>query len=414
MKNKSWYEWLLAVSFIVMAGFCTWINMFSGQWSGFVSLAINIVMFVIVGVIFLRCDITSFIPTDAVLADLEQAAERIRSDAEGQDEYLWDRYRKGVKLFQSQTMNELYADFTDEVKRLENDNAARRKSAACDIGSYINSEFIDRLMHRNILNQVAGALTGLGILGTFIGLSIGLEGFATGSTAEITESIAPLMSGIKVAFHTSIYGMIFSLVFNYVYKRKLDEADDITDYFLETWRRCVVPESGTGRLAGQDAMKEIVDIFLDEMNRSMSGSFNRMAGIINEESRLQKENADLIRQILDENLVTAKRYTNWLEEQEKTMQNLSKLVGDLPTSMERTARAMQETLEQSRIVYGQMLQQVNAAASQLPQRMSDAYVGLETSLVETTQAVEVLSDRIDSMSKNIATAQVRRKGLFGR
>ena len=32
-------------------------------------------------------------------------------------------------------------------------------------------------------------------------------------------------NGIKVAFHTSIYGLVFSLVFNFVYKKKLDEAE---------------------------------------------------------------------------------------------------------------------------------------------------------------------------------------------
>ncbi len=65
-------------------------------------------------------------------------------------------------------------------------------------------------------------MTGLGILGTFIGLTIGLQQFNTGSASEITNSISPLIQGIKVAFHTSIYGMVFSLIFSFVYKNKLE------------------------------------------------------------------------------------------------------------------------------------------------------------------------------------------------
>ena len=58
----------------------------------------------------------------------------------------------------------------------------------CDIEEYINFNLIDTVIHRNRMNQVAGVMTGLGILGTFIGLSIGLQSFNTGSTAEITNS----------------------------------------------------------------------------------------------------------------------------------------------------------------------------------------------------------------------------------
>lgn len=43
------------------------------------------------------------------------------------------------------------------------------------------------------------------------------------------------MNGIKVAFHTSIYGMLFSLVFNYVYKEILEDAYIAVDEFLKVF-----------------------------------------------------------------------------------------------------------------------------------------------------------------------------------
>ena len=85
----------------------------------------------------------------------------------------------------------------------------------CKIDDYINRDTVDQIMNKNLLNLIPGVMTGLGILGTFIGLSFGLQNFNTGSSGEIAESIAPLMSGIKVAFHTSVFGMILSLFFNY-------------------------------------------------------------------------------------------------------------------------------------------------------------------------------------------------------
>lgn len=44
-----------------------------------------------------------------------------------------------------------------------------------------------------------------------------------------------MMNGIKVAFHTSIYGMLFSLVFNYVYKEILEDAYIAVDEFLKVF-----------------------------------------------------------------------------------------------------------------------------------------------------------------------------------
>ena len=86
-------------------------------------------------------------------------------------------------------------------------------------------------------------MTGLGILGTFIGLSIGLQAFNTGSAEEITNSIGPLMDGIKVAFHTSIYGMIFSLTFNLIFKTVLEQAYHKLDEFVDEFKRYVRPDA---------------------------------------------------------------------------------------------------------------------------------------------------------------------------
>ena len=126
-----------------------------------------------------------------------------------------------------------YQDYQYELERIVHTDKTYYK---CDIEDYIGFDLIDSTIHRDRLNQVAGVMTGLGILGTFIGLSLGLQSFNTGTTAEITNSIAPLMGGIKVAFHTSIYGMVFSLVFNYIYKRRLDDAENALNYFIRNFK----------------------------------------------------------------------------------------------------------------------------------------------------------------------------------
>jgi len=65
-----------------------------------------------------------------------------------------------------------------------------------------------------ILSLAPGAVVSLGILGTFLGIYLGLRNF---NTADINASIPELLEGLKTAFITSIFGMFFSFIIKYVY-----------------------------------------------------------------------------------------------------------------------------------------------------------------------------------------------------
>lgn len=119
----------------------------------------------------------------------------------------------------------------------------------CDIEDYINRDLIDDIAKKNLINLVPGAMTGMGILGTFIGLSFGLQNFNTGTSEEIAASIAPLMDGIKVAFHTSIYGMVFSLFFNLIYKARFEGVYNAVDDFIDAYHKYVSPDSDNDNIS---------------------------------------------------------------------------------------------------------------------------------------------------------------------
>lgn len=64
--------------------------------------------------------------------------------------------------------------------------------------------------HGQLVQYAPNLLTSLGILGTFVGIVIGLLGF---DTADIDGSIGPLLAGLKTAFITSLAGMFMAIVF---------------------------------------------------------------------------------------------------------------------------------------------------------------------------------------------------------
>lgn len=70
------------------------------------------------------------------------------------------------------------------------------------------------------LNNVASSLVGLGVLGTFIGLALGVSSIQLTDSETIKSSIDTLLKGMGTAFTTSIWGMLLSLLFTLFYKHK--------------------------------------------------------------------------------------------------------------------------------------------------------------------------------------------------
>ena len=136
--------------------------------------------------------------------------------------------------------------------------------AEIDIERYINYELIETSINTLFLNQITGTMTGLGILGTFWGLSLGLNQFnLSGNADTMIKEIQPLMSGIKVAFHTSIYGIIYSLLFNFFYRERLLEYSNAVSCFINTYQKLVVPASNNGNegslIKNQNKIKKCLD-----------------------------------------------------------------------------------------------------------------------------------------------------------
>lgn len=90
-----------------------------------------------------------------------------------------------------------------------------------------NSHFNDASLLYNpqnfrIIHSVPSILVGIGILGTFVGLTFGISDFKTSSTQMIQSSIEKLLTGMGTAFVSSIWGMLLSLVFTYIEKIKFN------------------------------------------------------------------------------------------------------------------------------------------------------------------------------------------------
>jgi ABC-type transporter Mla subunit MlaD len=96
------------------------------------------------------------------------------------------------------------------------DMSLRRSLDAEEI--FTDDQFAPGLSSNRIFQALPGILTGLGVLGTFVGLQLGIGGLDLHDLKKLETSIVPLIQGCAVAFSTSVWGVGASLVFSFLEK----------------------------------------------------------------------------------------------------------------------------------------------------------------------------------------------------
>lgn len=107
------------------------------------------------------------------------------------------------------------------------------KSLILDSGEQKTTEFAEdyfnlanilsiRHINRQAMSAAAGMLVGLGVLGTFIGLTMGIAEIKLGSQETLRLGIETLLGGMKTAFLTSVTGMFLSSIYTFLEKDALN------------------------------------------------------------------------------------------------------------------------------------------------------------------------------------------------
>ena len=96
-----------------------------------------------------------------------------------------------------------------------------RKRTNMPADYYLNEQSlcVSSGINLRLLDTASGTLVGLGLLGTFLGLTVGIAGFDSSSTDTIQQSIQSLLNGMATAFITSLVGMFSSLIFTFFFDK---------------------------------------------------------------------------------------------------------------------------------------------------------------------------------------------------
>ncbi|MBP5458215.1 MAG: hypothetical protein J6Y37_17135 [Paludibacteraceae bacterium] len=258
----------------------------------------------------------------------------------------------------------------------------------------------------------------LGVLGTFLGITIGLWFF---NTQDINSSIPKLLEGLKTAFFTSLSGMICSLLLNrrvdalyddYETKQKgesratdLENAAGMIVKAVESMSMQSKSDSESMRKAIEDLYKHSIPFQDDSLSKQdkvidlLSGGFEKMNANLTElSSVLHKEVMDIEHKMSETNSLLTSKFDEFSELLKKS--NTEALVEVMKTVTEEFQKQMNELI--SRLVkenfdkLNQSVDQLNTwqiENKEMIQSLTNQYMQMETQFSETeTTLVKVGED----------------------
>lgn len=204
---------------------------------------------------------------------------------------LTDHFLIGIDVI-NKSKNDKSLEITDRVKLLYGFDPIDEKLASflsdlkssqsgiCDIGDYINEDEVGTIIRKWFLDLVPDVMTSMGILGTFVGLVWGMKSFDTSSFDVMTNSVSSLVEGIKVAFLTSIYGLVMSIVFSYSMNKGYSKLMNTMQEYIDRFHADVIPpaerdaqDKMVHTQKGQyEALKAISMEFTNQMSSGLTSS----------------------------------------------------------------------------------------------------------------------------------------------
>lgn len=221
-------------------------------------LAILLVFLASVG----RC----LLPLGAMAGRLRRAARVIITEnKQNKEKKSWNDLN-----FLGSRMQGTWADF------LQNAELRDAHGESCDVSQYINEDTVIYAMGgTRLADMTPGILTSLGILGTFLGLVLGLSGLDLNAadTSALLSAMEQLIGGMSTAFLTSIAGVIASIAFNLLNNHYISKCEKAIDRFCEVFSLYAMPKpvsQDSAMLALQQEQTAYIRQAVEEVSQKMA------------------------------------------------------------------------------------------------------------------------------------------------
>ena len=335
------YHVMIPIYIITFAFILVINDVFSSNSTSMVNLVINVGFLLIMGVL-LFISLKSFKRVeecaDELLYETSKMQEKYNSNS---GENLVSEYLKEKQVFEDWELNEAFTKYQTRMKMAWTKRGFRE---VCDIEEYINEDLMDRIGKNFFNSAMPGTLTGLGILGTFLGLSLGLASFQGEDLLAVSDNMGPLLGGMKVAFHTSVYGILFSLVFSFIYRSVMANVYAEVANFQNAFRQFAKPAIATEN-------ENMATMLVYQAN--MANTMKQILEVLKADS---KEQTDQMGRIADQ---FVKQMTATLNSDIEKLGHTFKNVTDAQSTLTQNNRALSMEVEHLMKANQNLIQKMN-------------------------------------------------------
>ena len=182
----------------------------------------------VVVIAFLVCLMVQFVrqyrlPAGALSRALERSTAEMAKIRE-----LAPTARRGAanKVFDNMAFSHHWSEFQetlhDQFQEQDGERRIARVRATVPSSHYFSSQsIVDTPLRTEYFRHLPGILTGLGIIGTFLGLMLGLYEFDPGTPDKVQESVTGLLHDVLFAFVGSLTAIICAMVVTHLEKKWL-------------------------------------------------------------------------------------------------------------------------------------------------------------------------------------------------
>lgn len=261
----------------------------------------------------------------------------------------------------------------------------------------------------NRRSQMASIMTGLGILGTFLGLTIGLFGLdlTQGIGNDFNAQVNKLISGSGTAFATSLLGIATSLIYTFTLNYQKAKADAAYQQLLKLLY-ANIPYLSTNELLIQ------LDESLKQQNRTLD---NLAEDVVSQLGEVFEEKAPAVFdaalgdkfEAIEKNLSNVADGLLAMKDSFESFQDsTSKGIGDmLVASASHEMNALNATLENLRNMVADLQEESVTSREQQGQFISNVSQTLESSMQnmsrETTHMIDLMKSSVGSSITEINT-----------
>ena len=207
--------------------------------------------------------IYGLLPTISFTGGLLNGQNSIRKASGTEGSSAWVAALRIERFFQQKRLDKLFGEYCEKVQ-----HQRETGQIVSDIDEVLNEDVLALYTWRGVIAQIPGTLTGLGILGTFVGLLLGLRNISFVTVEAALGSVQSILAGIDTAFYTSIAGVILSILFNIINNVLRNIMNRETGLFLEEFHKTVIPTTDEqARYSSRREVRQILEL-LDRLPKN--------------------------------------------------------------------------------------------------------------------------------------------------